>query len=70
MRNCVLHDAPSSTIRKLQRAQNNAARIILHATLDRRSSHYCTCHFDGHHSPDDLQHCRTSDLELGTSAAA
>jgi len=24
-----------------------------HATLDRRSSHNCECHFDGHHSPDD-----------------
>jgi len=24
-----------------------------HATLDRRPSHCCACHFDGHHSPDD-----------------
>ena len=24
-----------------------------HATLDRRPSHCCACHFDGHHLPDD-----------------
>jgi len=24
-----------------------------HATLDRRPSHCCVCHFDGHHLPDD-----------------
>jgi len=29
--NSVLHDAPSSTILKLQRVQNNAARIVLRA---------------------------------------
>jgi len=29
--NSVLHGAPSSTIQKLQRAQNNAARIVLQA---------------------------------------
>jgi len=104
--NSVLYSAPSSTIQKLQRVQNNAARIVLqaldgqtrcsrrctgcllnsastrpinwpcwrsrlsrchlrsiwastsrcapaHATLDRRPSHCCACHFDGHHLPDD-----------------
>jgi len=24
-----------------------------HATLDRHPFHYCACHFDGHHLPDD-----------------
>ena len=104
--NSVLHGAPSSTIQKFQRVQNNAAPIVLqaprrsdvnsllqtlhwlaveqrinyklavltfktqhtsspqylsqhircapmHATLDRRPSHCCACHFDGHHLPDD-----------------
>ena len=26
----------------------------VHSTLDRRPSHCCTCHFDGHHLPDNL----------------
>ena len=114
--NSVLHGAPSSTIQKLQRVHNNAARIVLqaprqsdinsllqalhwlpveqrinyklavltfktqqtsspqylcqhislraHATLDRRPSHCCACHFDGHHLPDD--HLTLPHLWLGT----
>ena len=35
-----------------------------HATLDRRPSHCCACHFDGHHLPDDRS--ALSHLWLGT----
>ena len=31
----------------------NRLTYTVHATLDRRPSHCCACHFDGHHLPDD-----------------
>jgi len=36
-----------------------------HATLDRRPSHCCACHFDGHHLPDNRSALRH--LWLGTN---
>ena len=41
----------SNPIHKLQYLQLN--RTQLYRTLDRRPSHCCACHFDGHHLPDD-----------------
>jgi len=50
------------TLRILQAGRADVGRSIwastsrcapAHATLDRRPSHCCACHFDGHHSPDD-----------------
>ena len=42
-------------------------KMFLFCRAFNRPSHYCACHFDGHHSPDDrsaLPICRTSDLVL------